>query len=192
MTKKTVIYVHGFTENQQSESVREIVEAYLTRNDFNILTVDWSLLAKDNYIFASSVHLPKVGKALGDELFLMLRSSLDIDKLHLVGHSLGGHLIGEVSRQILDRSNGTMKLKRLSALDPAFPSFYIIELAKPLSANDAEFVDVIHTSAWSYGTPFRTGTVDFWPNGGVDYLTNPECILELSRYCFYSKSLNNV
>lgn len=28
-------------------------------------------------------------------------------------------------------------------------------------------VDVIHTDAWLYGAPVSTGTVDFWPNGGV-------------------------
>lgn len=31
---------------------------------------------------------------------------------------------------------------------------------------DAAFVDVIHTDAGGYGAPVRTGTADFWPNGG--------------------------
>lgn len=55
---------------------------------------------------------------------------------------------------------------RISALDPAFPMFYVLKLCTPLNKSDAEFVDVIHTDAWFYGAPFSTGTVDFWPNGG--------------------------
>lgn len=57
---------------------------------------------------------------------------------------------------------------RLSALDPAFPGFYPakVSIVKPISKDDAEFVDVIHTDAWLYGAPSSTGTVDFWPNGG--------------------------
>lgn len=56
---------------------------------------------------------------------------------------------------------------RISALDPAFPLFYLTAgLAAHLSKHDAEFVDVIHTDAWLYGAPSSTGTADFWPNGG--------------------------
>lgn len=42
-----------------------------------------------------------------------------------------------------------------------------------VNAKDAEFVDVIHTDAGGYGAPVRTGTVDFWPNGGKS--TQPGC-----------------
>lgn len=35
-----------------------------------------------------------------------------------------------------------------------------------IGENDAEFVDIIHTDAGVYGAPVRTGSVDFWPNGG--------------------------
>lgn len=55
---------------------------------------------------------------------------------------------------------------RITALDPAFPMFYIMRLFPHLSKNDAQFVDVIHTDAWFYGAPFATGTADFWPNSG--------------------------
>lgn len=35
-----------------------------------------------------------------------------------------------------------------------------------MNKNDANLVDVIHTDAFLYGAPVRTGTVDFWPNKG--------------------------
>lgn len=60
-----------------------------------------------------------------------------------------------------------LKIKRISALDPAFPLFYPGLIAGHLSENDAEFVDVIHTDAYIYGAPISTGTVDFYPNGSL-------------------------
>lgn len=55
-------------------------------------------------------------------------------------------------------------MRRISALDPAFPPFYPSTFH--ISHKDAVMVDVIHTDAWLYGAPVSTGTVDFWPNGG--------------------------
>lgn len=75
-------------------------------------------------------------------------------------------MAGIVARKIKEKSNKTIKLKRISALDPAFPPFYPGLFYKPLNKKDAELVDVIHTDAWLYGAPVSTGTVDFWPNNG--------------------------
>jgi hypothetical protein len=71
-----------------------------------------------------------------------------------------------MARKVKEKSNNTIKLKRITALDPAFPPFYPGWIYKPLGKRDAELVDVIHTDAWLYGAPVSTGTVDFWPNSG--------------------------
>lgn len=116
---------------------------------------------------------------------------MDINKFHIVGHSLGGQIAGIIGREVFTRSNKTMSIKRykqiyflftiiylfhylflllnirISALDPAFPLFYTGGLTNHLTKSDAKFVDVIHTDAWIYGAPVSTGTVDFWPNGGI-------------------------
>lgn len=42
-----------------------------------------------------------------------------------------------------------------------------------VNCKDAQFVDVIHTDAGGYGAPVKTGTADFWPNGGKS--TQPGC-----------------
>lgn len=39
--------------------------------------------------------------------------------------------------------------------------------SKRLSANDAEFVDVIHTDGGLLGYPWPQGHADFFPNGGI-------------------------
>lgn len=42
----------------------------------------------------------------------MFNNGLDIDKFHLVGHSLGGQLSGLVGRKIIEQTKGGAKLKR--------------------------------------------------------------------------------
>ena len=37
---------------------------------------------------------------------------------------------------------------------------------KPLNRDDAKIVQVIHTDSTFFGAAEKSGTVDFWPNGG--------------------------
>lgn len=48
--KKTVLYIHGYLEGPEHESVNAIVDAYLRRNEHNVLVIDWSQLAIGNYL----------------------------------------------------------------------------------------------------------------------------------------------
>jgi hypothetical protein len=49
--KPTVFYFHGFLEKVYDESVNVVVDAYIKRNDHNLVIVDWSELADGSYIF---------------------------------------------------------------------------------------------------------------------------------------------
>ena len=59
-------------------------------------------------------------------------------------------------------------------LDPAGPLYDVEDDIAPiirLYPGDAQFVDVIHTAGWDWlgiGVGFRSGDVDFYPNGGGD------------------------
>ncbi|KAI5636168.1 lipase domain-containing protein [Phthorimaea operculella] len=107
----------------------------------------------------------EVGQAAAEQINNLITGGLLADKLHLIGHSLGSHVAGYTARELKNKYNKTVK--RLTALDPAFPAFYPNGIVMDhVSSSDAEFVDVIHTDAGGYGAPVRTGTVDFWPNGG--------------------------
>ncbi|XP_061386543.1 lipase member H-A-like [Musca vetustissima] len=165
--KNTVLYLHGYLENVDVESIHVIVDAYMKRTDTNLIVLDWGELADGNYAFDAVVNAKQLGPVLAKMLLQQFENGLDIEKFHIVGHSLGGQMAGIVGREIYARSKKTKKIKRISALDPAFPLFYMtVGMAKHLSRHDAEFVDVIHTDAWLYGAPFSTGTADFWPNAG--------------------------
>lgn len=50
MQRKTMLYIHGFADESKHESVRAIVDAYLQRDDYNILVLDWADLAGANYL----------------------------------------------------------------------------------------------------------------------------------------------
>ncbi|XP_067621841.1 lipase member H-A isoform X2 [Eurosta solidaginis] len=165
-TKKTVLYLHGYLENADIESVHVIVDAYLKRKDINLIVLDWGELADGNYMFDAVVNCGQIGSVLAKNLLAMFELGLDINSFHIVGHSLGGQMAGIIGREVYKRSGKKRKISRISALDPAFPMFYGT-FSNRLSKFDADFVDVIHTDAWIYGAPVSTGTADFWPNGGT-------------------------
>lgn len=103
---------------------------------------------------------------MAEVILNLVDEGLDIDKLHIVGHSLGSQMAGIIGRNVIKKSAGEIKIARISGLDPAFPGFYPSIGSSPINKKDAKFVDIIHTDAWLYGAPIGTGTVDFWPNGG--------------------------
>lgn len=52
-------------------------------------------------------------------------------------------------------------------LDPAFSMPAFSERSKRLNANDAEFVDIIHTDGGILGNLWQMGDADFFPNQGI-------------------------
>ncbi|XP_039313434.1 pancreatic triacylglycerol lipase isoform X2 [Solenopsis invicta] len=137
--KPTVLYIHGFTENLKKTSVRTVVEAYLERNDHNIIGLDYRDIASDNYVKVAE-NIPHVGDVVASTLEEMVKSGFDMEKFHIVGHSMGGQVAGYIGRKI------KYQIPRIT---------------------DARFVDIIHTDQGFYGVAKDTaGTVDFFPNGG--------------------------
>lgn len=67
------------------------------------------------------------------------------------------------------------KVHRITALDPAGPSFERAEIDGNLRLSDADatLVDVIHTDVGHYGFNGSIGHVDFYPNGGTN---QPGCV----------------
>lgn len=48
----TVMYLHGFHEDQTKESVKEIHDAYISRGKENLILLDWAAVVAGNYIQA--------------------------------------------------------------------------------------------------------------------------------------------
>ncbi|XP_037903885.1 lipase member I-like [Hermetia illucens] len=188
-TMKTVIYIHGFLDGAFAESVKTVTRAYIERGDHNIIVVDWHADAIPGYFINAIFNMRKVGFSASTSILNMLNNGLNIDTLHLVGHSLGAQMAGIIGREIQRKTKGEKLIRRITALDPAYPGFYDVSLVDHVTKRDAEFVDVIHTDAGTFGAPYHTGTVDFWPNGGKTM--QPGCdslIFLVVDLCSHSRS----
>jgi predicted alpha/beta-fold hydrolase len=92
-TKPTVMYIHGYVETQDSESIHVIVDAYQKRNDHNLIVLDWGDLADGSYMLEALPNAMKLGDVLSDQILNLINSGFDVKKLHIVGHSLGRFLM---------------------------------------------------------------------------------------------------
>lgn len=139
---KTLLYVFGYTEKYLDESVQTIVSAYILRGGYNILVLDWSDFDGGNYPDAIQNSFG-IAKVVAGSLLAMRNSGFNLDLLHLVGHSLGGQMVGAIGRNVYNQTQKKYKLKRISALDPAGPLFYYPSpmppiLFTPISKSDGK------------------------------------------------------
>ncbi|XP_058796347.1 lipase member H-like [Phymastichus coffea] len=180
VSKPTVIYVHGYTGSIDSRDTRAVVAgkpsaaaavelahwtraesarclAYAERGDHNVIATDWRRLAGQSYpSVAGSARL--VGRALAGAVDEMVGKGLPPRTIHVVGHSMGAQVAGQLGR------HASFQLSRITGLDPAGPLFNLIQ--PHLSRDDARFVDTIHTDAGLYGINRPSGAASFFPNGG--------------------------
>ncbi|XP_038107065.1 pancreatic lipase-related protein 2 isoform X1 [Culex quinquefasciatus] len=158
----TKFVIHGWRNSINSAVCQQVKNAYLKRQDVNVFVVDWSPLASDTFYFRSASATRDVGRHVGGLIDrLVAERDLDLNSVHIIGHSLGAHTSGFAGSSV--RSG---KVARISGLDPALPGFTDSAPDSRLDPSDARFVDVIHTCAGMLGSDAKLGHVDFWPNGG--------------------------
>lgn len=135
-----MLYGYGYTESFNSLSTQTVAESYIARNDHNILIIEWSNYSNGSYVFDAIPNSKIVGEILGKTLLRMKSEGFNIDTFHLVGHSLGSHLVAFVARSFYTNSNKTLKLKKVTGFDPAGPLFYWFGnvFIKPINMNDGE------------------------------------------------------
>lgn len=52
-SQTTVLYMHGYLESPESDSVRLIVNAYHTRKEHNLIVLDWSDSVSGDYFISA-------------------------------------------------------------------------------------------------------------------------------------------
>ncbi|KAI1305939.1 Inactive pancreatic lipase-related protein 1 [Halotydeus destructor] len=197
---------HGFQESYGHDYV-QLMEALLdyqaTTNPV-VIFVDWKngamfstrerpLAELDDTIYGqAAVNTMVVGRevALMTYILSMLKV-ISKDKVHYIGYDLGAqvmHFAGEWYRHLEDRNQeytggprGAGKVGRITGLDPSARHFqgHGTEVKLPyLNVQDAEFVDIIHTSSVKsngndydmkrnrFGMSILSGHLDVYPNGG--------------------------
>ncbi|XP_050547261.1 lipase member H-B-like isoform X1 [Daktulosphaira vitifoliae] len=158
------VVVHGWLDSGTDEDGASYVKtAYVDVGGFNVITVDWGRLASTITYPLTASFSKDVGAIIARMLEKLVSFEIiNVDNIHLIGHSLGAHIAGACGS-----SFKFGKIGRITGLDPAGPGFEYLQIDVPhLNYNDALFVDVIHTAAGVIGYSKSIGHVDFYPNGG--------------------------
>lgn len=136
----TEIYFYGYTESLISNGTIAIVDSYIERGNNNILVLDWSEYNGGIYNLEAIPNMKRVSDVVAKTLLDMRSKGFDLNKFHLIGHSLGGQMVGYVGRNVYKHSNKTTKMPRITGLDPAGPFFYDVwsYLNKPLNKDDGK------------------------------------------------------
>lgn len=168
---RTFIVTHGFIEHSRKFWVQPMIDALLNRTDSNVIFVDWEKGAEYpfNQAFGDSrIIAVEIAKLIE---VLHLQRIADVNTIHLIGFSLGAHMMGRVGHILKDKGH---LVDQITGLDPAGPVFENCHRNVSLDKGDAKFVDVIHSDASTplLGTLKRQGHADFYPNGG---LLQPGC-----------------
>lgn len=83
--------------------------AYLQRGSDNIVVLDWSAFAFGNYV-SVALRIKDISKFTAKALSNLATSGLNVDTLHIIGHSLGAQVAGFIGRYLdftIPRVTGT-------------------------------------------------------------------------------------
>jgi len=195
------LFTHGFVDTVINDNT-QFVGAWMEHSsrDYAVVLLDWSNLAwfaqisswDDFFYDLAARNSIDVGEFTGLCLAELGNSyGLQGEKVHLVGHSLGAHLVGKAGRTFATAESSHGLVDRITGLDPAGPRFVdgpvlpaIPELNKDLiSPESAKFVDIIHTNGAvlpvavslepRMGALQQLGHMDFYPDGGS---VQPGCL----------------
>ncbi|XP_025836374.1 lipase member H-like [Agrilus planipennis] len=181
-----VFIIHGYAGGDNTLPIVVLRDAYINNGSFNVWMIDWFKLSQPP-CYASAVHNIKFIARCSSNLLMSLRSSgLRSETITCVGHSLGAHICGLISRNILFR------MHRIVALDPARP---LVPRSQRLSSSDASAVHVLHTNAGDYGELGRSGHVDFCINGGrtqsfCESTSSASLCSHIWSVCYMAESIN--
>ncbi|XP_061706130.1 lipoprotein lipase-like [Cydia pomonella] len=183
--KPVKLVTHGWKSSAENSVVMGIKESYLKNKDVAVIGIDWSDTANDYLYPLVAEYTRDVGAYVGQFLdaFCYLYN-VSGERLHLIGHSLGAHVMG------IAASKTKVTIGRITGLDPARPLFEFPKKPNALSldTSDAEFVDVIHSCSGVLGVQNPIGNVDYYPNRGTPPQPGCESIFFLLEACSHARS----
>ncbi|XP_070136043.1 phospholipase A1 1 [Drosophila bipectinata] len=169
--RKVVILATGWTNTvNESSAISMMSKAFMCRQDVNFVIVDAADYVDTLYSW-SALNTDLIGEHIGVGLTHLIELT-PLRNIHLIGHSLGAHIMGTAGRTF-KRLTGKL-IPRITGLDPAKPCFRRENILPGLSKGDAKLVDVIHTNMGILAKRGPLGDVDFYPGGA--HPIQPGCL----------------
>lgn len=116
------IITHGWRSSVESDAVATIRDAYLKKQSVNVITIDWSYISSSIFYHWVANQTEVIGIEVATFLdALAKRYEVSGTQVHLIGHSLGAHIMGIAahnSKVNVDRVTG-----KLSVQSKALASF---------------------------------------------------------------------
>ncbi|XP_055296585.1 uncharacterized protein LOC129565592 [Sitodiplosis mosellana] len=163
-SRPLVMMITGWSTNfnkSASSTLEKVYEAYKCRGGYNFVAFDSAAFIDTLYTW-SAFNTEEIGNLIADALEVLIQN-YPIEKIHLLGHSLGAHISGSAGRNLFEKTGKL--IPRITGLDPANPCFNSGEALTGLGRGDAEFVDVIHSNSGGLGKRDPLGDSDWYPNG---------------------------
>jgi len=106
------IIAHGDDMNAaEMLPIAQAVQAQLPANQWQVVVVDWSVLA------SSGLNAAKAGMAVGDRLTQMIQAAhVPASRINLMGYSMGGTVIGRIAQNL---KTSATQVNRIVGIDPA-------------------------------------------------------------------------
>ncbi|KAH8273949.1 hypothetical protein KR044_004945, partial [Drosophila immigrans] len=157
--RPVIILVHGYRGHRDAAPNNLIRPALLANEQVYVISVDYGPLAQKPCYKEAIGSTPLVSKCLAQLIDNLVNLGIiDNNFLHLIGFSLGAHVAGQTSNYV------NQTLYHITGLDPAKPYFAVANDTYRLTADDAYFVDVIHTNPPQRGILKPMGHADFYVN----------------------------
>ncbi|XP_011291759.1 lipase member I-like [Musca domestica] len=179
--KKTILFVVGWVVPMDRDFIDSTAKAFHCRGGNNFLVFNPGRYISQLYV-RSAANIQKLGEFIAIGL---VKLSIPPENIHLIGHSLGAHIVGIAGRYY--RKLTGLTLPRITGLDPARPCFVRPSVFPRLQRTDAKFVDVIHANPFDLGLEDPLGQVDFYP-GGLDVI-KPGCTM-LAILCSHDRGIH--
>ncbi|CAG9571140.1 unnamed protein product [Danaus chrysippus] len=160
--RRTVLIALGYLDST-SFPIASMLGNQYEDLDYNVILIDNQRFATVHYYLAARLMRP-VGKHVAEVLVQLTQAGLDPAKTELLGFSLGGQTVGYIAKNYQNMIG--RNISRITALEPAGPCFRTLGHKDRLDAEDADFVQVVHTNIDGFGMATRMGHVDFYLNGG--------------------------
>ena len=212
------IVIHGYFANAKIGEWPDEMADLILQHDPKVdavLTVDWEAGAFPPTICGKGVFGANYDEAAANTRYVGVATERVVRQLdqveggaylHCIGHSLGAHTCGFFANAVeADGTYSKDKVDRITAMDPAGPSFTSKDYLEPngadpitgamplderLDSEDALLVDALHTDSDHLGIVPSVGHADFYIGNNLENLGSDQagCGLGTQFVCDHGRS----